>query len=190
MNKELKNRIHAEYSKAWDERMADFCTKQLWDAIDVNGKLVVGKKPDLQSEFYFGYSDCGQGLSFEENNDRMDTVSRNKIRYFIEQNIEPLNKIVEKFKTSYFVYVYNVCYGDTPIGLYEAKFANYNLLAEGETPYRNKQIKAEYRELTKQERETLIKFYEGFIEKHTKRVLNYAKRFGNNISINSYWIDR
>ena len=190
MNKVLKEKINKEFLKYWNSDMATFCTKGIADGVEFPWGIFIINKPSIKKEFYFGYSDCGQGLSYEENNDRMDTVSRNKIRYFIEQNIEPLNKTIENLKTSHFVYVYNVCYGDTPLGLYQVKFANYNLIAEGETPYRNKQINAGYRELTKEEREILIKFYEGFIEKHTKRVLNYAKRFGNNISISSYWIDR
>lgn len=190
MNKVLKEKIYNEYLKCWNADMATFCTKGICDGVEFPWGIFVASKPDIKKEFYFGYSDCGQGLSFEENNNRMEEVERNKTRYFIEQNIEPLNNIIDKLRNSHFVYVYNVCYGDTPINLFVHKFSSYDLLQEGETPYRNKSINAGYRELTMDEREKLITFYEGMIEKHTKRVLNYVKRFSKNISIHSYWIDR
>lgn len=188
MNKELKNRIYGEYSKAWDARMADFCTKQLWDAIDVNGKLVVGKKPDLQSEFYFGYSDCGQGLSYEENNARIEAYEDEKKRYFLEKNIKPIEDIIDNLINCPFVYVYKKVYGDTPLDLYNLHFARFDVKYEGLKPYRGLDI--EYILLTKDERETVLKMYYKILEKQTKRIINYYTRFNKKISFNSYWIDR
>lgn len=190
MNKELKNKILCEYLKGWnnDTRMAEFCTKGIWDAIEVNGLLVVGKKPDLQTSFWFGYSDFGQGLSYEENNIRTERISNHKDKYFIQKNTEQLNNIIDKLMSAPFVYVYPEMYGNTPLALYELKFAKYDLLQEGERPYRGSDI--EYRVLTAEERKNIVKMYERMLEKQTKRVQNYLKRFSKNISVNTYWIDR
>lgn len=190
MKKELKSRILNEYLKGWhnDTRMAEFCTKGIWDAIEVNGLLVVGKKPDLQTDFWFGYSDVGQGLSYEENNIRTERIGNHKDKYFIHKNTEDLNRIIENLTASPFVYVYPKVYGDTPIDLYQLKFAKYNLIEEGERPYRGMNI--DYRPLTMDERKIIITMYEAMLDKQIKRIKNYLKRFANCISVNTYWIDR
>ena len=188
MNKELKNKIYNEYLKYWDDKMAKFCTKEIWEALEVNGMIVVAEKPELQTSFYFGYSDIGQGLSYEENNIRIEQVKKHKDEYFTEKNTEGLTKIIDNLLTMPFVYVYPMLYGDTPINLFHLEFAKYDLIQDGKRPYRNMDIK--YRVLTMEERKTIVKMYERMLEKQTKRVQNYLKRFSKNISVNTYWIDR
>ena len=188
MNKELKNKIYGEYLKYWDEKMAKFCTKEICEALEVNGMIVVAEKPELQTSFYFGYSDMGQGLSYEENNVRTEQVKKHKDEYFTEKNTEGLTKIIDNLLTMPFVYVYPAVYGDTPINLFQLKFGKYDLIQDGERPYRNMNI--EYRVLTMEERKAIVKMYERMLEKQTKRVQNYLKRFSKKISVNTYWIDR
>lgn len=188
MNKELKNKIYNEYLKYWDDKMAKFCTKEIWEALEVNGMIVVAEKPELQTSFYFGYSDMGQGLSYEENNVRTEQVKKHKDEYFTEKNTEGLTKIIDNLLTMPFVYVYPAVYGDTAINLFQLKFGKYDLIQDGERPYRNMSI--EYRVLTMDERKAIVKMYERMLEKQTKRVQNYLKRFSKNISVNTYWIDR
>ena len=188
MNKELKNKIYNEYLKCWDERMAKFCTKEIGDAIETSLGIVKIEKRRIQNSFWFGYSDCGQGLSYEANEERMENIENRKYKYFKRKNLEDLIETIENLKTSNFVYVYPVCYADTPIDLFKVKIAKYDLLQEGEKPYRN--LDCSYIPVATNVREDIIKMYERFLAHETKRVDNYVKRFGKNITINSYWIDR
>ena len=118
----------------------------------------------------------------------MENIENRKYKYFKRKNLEDLIETVEKLKTSNFIYVYPVCYGDTPIDLFRVKIAKYDLLQEGEKPYRN--LDCSYIPVTSNVREEIVKMYEKFLVHETKRVENYVKRFGKNITINSYWIDR
>lgn len=188
MNKELKNKIYNEYLKCWDDRMAKFCTGEIADAIETTIGIVKIEKRRIENNFWFGYSDCGQGLSYEENNKRMESVEDRKYKYFKRKNLEDLIETIEKLKTSEFVYIYPVCYGDTPINLYKIEIAKYDKIAEGEKPYRK--LDCSYIHLTGETKDAVIKMYEKFLIHETKRVENYVKRFGKNITINSYWIDR
>ena len=77
--------------------MAKFCTKEIWDALEVNGMIVVAEKPELQTSFYFGYCDMGQGLSYEENNIRTEQVKKHEDEYFTERNTEGLTKIIDNY---------------------------------------------------------------------------------------------
>ena len=126
MNKELKNKIYNEYLKCWNDRMAKFCTKEIGDAIETSLGIVKIEKRRIQNSFWFGYSDCGQGLSYEANNERMENIENRKYKYFKRKNLEDLIETIENLKTSNFVYVYPVCYGDTPIDLFKVKIAKYD----------------------------------------------------------------
>ena len=188
MNKELKNKIYNEYLKCWNERMAKYCTGEIADAIETPIGIVKIVKRRIQNSFWFGYSDCGQGLSYEANEERMENIENRKYKYFKRKNLEDLIETIENLKTSNFVYVYPVCYGDTPINLYKIEIGKYDKIAEGEKPYRN--LDCAYIPLTGETKDAVIKMYEKFLIHETKRVENYVKRFGKNITIRSYWIDR
>lgn len=188
MNKELKNKIYNEYLKCWNERMAKYCTSKVADAIETPIGIVKIEKRRIQNSFWFGYSDCGQGLSYEENEERMENIENRKYKYFKRKNLEDLIETIEKLKTSNFVYVYPVCYSDIPINLYEIEIGKYDKIAEGEKPYRK--LDCSYIPLTAETKDAVIKMYEKFLVHETKRVENYVKRFGKKITINSYWIDR
>lgn len=188
MNKDLKNKIYTEYKKCWDERMATFCTKGISNAVEIDGGIFVVGKLNIQKDFYFGYSDMGQGLSYEDNNARIEAAEKEKIAYFIKRNTREIDNIIDNLHTSQFVFLYNVCYADIPINLFKHKTSNYDLILNDEKPYRN--LDCEYRRATKEERAAIIKLYEDVRENFVKRLMNYLNRYSNKITFNSYWIDR
>lgn len=188
MNKELKNKIYNEYLKCWNDKMAKFCAGGVSNAVEIDGGIYIVHKFTIQKDFYFGYSDIGQGLSFDENNSRIENAERNKVDYFIKQNTREIDNIIDKLHTSPCVFLYNECYGDTPINLFKHKSSNYDLILNDEKPFRN--LDCQYRRATDAERKAIIKAYEDARESFVKRLVNYLNRYGNKITFTSYWIDR
>jgi len=82
MNKELKTKIYNEYLKCWDDKMAKFCTSKIADAIETPIGIVKIEKRRIENSFWFSYSECGQGLSYEENNSRIENIKKRKYEYF------------------------------------------------------------------------------------------------------------
>jgi len=71
----LKRKYEAGLREAWsnDERMVKYDMSKIAYLVPIcDGKYIISlSKPTLEKEFHFGYSDMGQGLSYEENNERM-----------------------------------------------------------------------------------------------------------------------
>ena len=92
---ELKERYAVAMKAVWgnSQKMIDYCVKQAAVFIPVaNNGIAVIDKPHIETDFYFGYSDCGQGLSYEENNERVNHVSDNLAEYFVNYNLRDINE--------------------------------------------------------------------------------------------------
>lgn len=184
MNIELVNKISNEYAKVWgdDTRMNTYCNNKVKNAVEMHdGSIVLFENIDIDKHFWFGYSDRGQGMSYEDNNERVEFIEKNKLSYFYHANLKKcfikLFKINanNKYRKAYLCKNYdesNICivhmYTD-----YE-----FNKLTENPVEMTETDIIA-YNAVIKTER-----------KRFATRLNSYIKRYGaSKIDIDSYWID-
>lgn len=91
-----------------DTKMVDYCTKNAAYIVELNnGDYYVIDKPSIEKDFCYGYGYCG--VSTEEDYQgaaKMAAHARTNTDYFIEKNMEPLNRWIKDLKDlgSYTVY--------------------------------------------------------------------------------------
>lgn len=168
-----------------------------------SGDVVGIQSPKLTTEFWFGYSDCGQGPTHEEARDACDAA--NTEEYFIQENTEKLRDILaglkrERDDTTYkylFLYRDNTStrHNERP-GLWVLRWDNLNPDSvnwdELLDPYDRKQYEKGYiKTLTDDDRKRLIAAYELELDARTRRCRAYLKRYGTSkLRISTYWMDR
>ena len=184
MNIELVNKISAEYAKVWgdDTRMNTYCNNKVKNAVEMHdGSIVLFENPAIENHFYFGYSDRGQGISYDDNNKRIEFIEKNKLSYFYRHNLK--NCFSKLFKIN----VNNV---------YRKAYLckNYDesniCIVHMYTDYEFNHLTFKPVEMT----EADIIAYNAVIKTERKRFAtrlnSYIKRYGvSKIDIDSYWID-
>lgn len=194
-SKEVQNELKARYEVGLqevykkDSDMISWCLKQVVLFVPIcGGKYIVTlDKPSIQSEFWFGESDCGQGPSHEENVKQMNSVRFMIEDYFMEANLSGIDRRIEALKESlkehtgktvrHFVHYWK-CSPDSP--LHDFRIYNYY-----ETQYEKDSMV-----MDKEDIELLIEAYDIFRAKFQKRLETYLKRFSNKLYVHSYWMDR
>ena len=68
--KKLAELYKAGLFEVWDDHMANWCMKQVAYFVPINGGkgIIAIDKQHIETSFYSGYSDLGQGMSYDENN--------------------------------------------------------------------------------------------------------------------------
>lgn len=178
------NALREEMNRIWgtNSHMSDYCCKQANQIVFVgDGDFIVIEKKSLEKDFWFGYSDCGQGLSYEENNDKMKNVSNNISQYFIERNIADLKEMIEQLQdeTKRWFKIVNYSGGLHCVTLKTDDYLN-------RWGYNN----PDYVEIDRKYIDDILEAYECELEARVKRCISYLKRFKNKINVNSYWVDR
>lgn len=98
--KELKAVYTEELKKAWDwDRMVKYCSNSTAFVIEHNGALYGIEKPKIKTRFCFSYGFCGVSSEEEEQQaDNMAETARKSKEYFINQNLEELNRWIKSLQ--------------------------------------------------------------------------------------------
>jgi hypothetical protein len=186
--KALREMYANDMKNVWgkDTSMIDYCVKSNKFFIGIQNKVIGFEKHRIENDFWFGYSDCGQGLSYEDNNKRVDDTERHLHDYFISRNTEGIERKIKQISEL------------LKIGYTERIVLRTNYNSDGSSCYVH--VKNSYDRYDRNDEkeypmtESEIKFYisalEEFLEMVTDQCERYWKRYRKNISINTYWADR
>ena len=151
-----------------------------------DGKLIAIEKENLQKEFLFGYSDFGQGLSYEEARAAANNVDNHIADWFKGHNLGNIKRTIEKLE--------QYINGERKIEAYIWKVWN-----EGETYYDfavNEWIYMDYiREhggivVSNEDAKRILAAYQQHKENTEKRIDQYLKRYGTSkLNTRIYWVD-
>lgn len=182
-----RSELEKVYSK--DNKMVDWCMKQITVLVPIcGGKHIIElTKPSIETDFWFGYSDMGQGCSYEENNGRMEFVRRNVEDYFYNENLSGIDKMIEDIKkvlngkSTMVARHHHYYYKTSPESLIHSFYL--------ERPWDNAYNDSV--EMSKSDLKIMLKAYEVQREKFVKRLETYLKKYGSkHLHVSSYWIDR
>ena len=144
----------------------DYYLKNFDSVVEIGDKYYWGiEKPSIKTSFCFGHGFCG--ISTEEEEKRasdMAMMARTNEQYFINKNMakmEDLKKSVEKAKT----FCFN---NDGELFLIDEMYFQ-------KSPFNPPPI---YRDITPEEKKTLLKMVEAATERFRKRLNVYLKRYG------------
>lgn len=184
------NEFVSEMNTVWggDSHMIDFCVKNTTRVVKLTDgvRLVSFEKKRIDTDFYFGYSDCGQGMSYEECSEAQRNASKNIEDYFVNKNmwragfdddIEALNDPSKKLYIG--------------VHYYKGKNLYYWRCVEpwhveGEVN-RGDLILCDNQ---KENRAILIDAIKEERAAYEKRLKAYLKRYGTKkMTINTYWVD-
>ena len=167
-------------TQVWNgnKKMIDYCRKKVAVYVPICGdKIMTIDKTDLNKEFYFGYSSCGQGPSYEDMNKTVSNVSKNIEKHFIEENLARVNEQIKDYKevlkgNSRFKLFARKAYHhqveDVILGVEWVNYFNYFGFSEDE-------IKERYGvELSKDDVKNIVKGLEEFKEMLTKEIKSRA----------------
>lgn len=98
--KELKAAYTEELKKAWnDDKMVKYCSKSTAFVIEHNGALYGIEKPKIETSFCFGYGINGIADTEQERTaEAMAEAARKSKEYFINQNLENLNRWIKSLQ--------------------------------------------------------------------------------------------
>jgi len=201
---ELKERYAVAMKAVWgnSQNMIDYCVKQAAVFIPVaNNGIAVIDKPRIETDFYFGYSDCGQGLSYEENNERVNHVSDNLAEYFVSYNLRDINekiKLIEEIldsenKDGDYIIINSMHYSSDTVGTARALqiVSPYNIYTGYTTLEMIQQNDATAVVASIEDVKRYLEAYKFIKETFTKRLNTYLKRFGTSkLTVGTYWVDR
>ena len=192
---DLKCRYLVGLMKIWRrEDDVDFINK-LMSNIAVFIPICGGKyiltidKPSIQKEFFFGYSDIGQGPSFEENQKTMDNVKANLVEYFKRRNLENIDSKIATFENilngaSDRKLIHGLKYNSSPI---DSPIHGFGI----EDPHSGAVMFAWESYFEEADIKNLIYGYKFYRELVEKKLDSYLKTYGTKkIIVRSYWIDR
>ena len=96
----LKNEYHAEIAKVYNNsiKMTDYCLSCVKFFAKLRNYIICFDKHRIDNDFWFGYSDCGQGMSYDENNNRVEAIQNNLYEYFINKNVENIDTKIKNLK--------------------------------------------------------------------------------------------
>lgn len=195
--KKLRAQYEAAISEVWkgDKKMINYEMKSIAYLIPIcEGKFLIPiSKITIEKDFCFGYSDMGQGLSYEENNKRINSIKKNLSEYFINKNTSHIDFIIERiqdvlnknFSERYHAKHY-IKYYNSPENCIihdwgiEDTFNGYKPFASG-TSY----------EINEYDLNKILLGYSIFKEDTIDKLNTYLKKYGTSkIHISTYWIDR
>lgn len=196
-SKDYQNKLKELYRKGieeiWtkDSSMVDWEMKQITFIVPIcGGKYMIElTKPHIETDFWFGESDCGQGPSHDENRKTMNTVEFMLEDYFMEHNLSSIDNTIEKLK-------------DIIAGKSEMKAQHYvhyyrspeNTPIHGFNfwhPYYGSSVSSEGWDLEKEDVKLILEAYKLQREKFEKRLNTYLKKYGTKtMRVSSYWMDR
>ena len=159
----------------------------------LDDKFIFGvEKERVDKTFYFGYSDCGQGRSWDENQAITEHVSKNIEDYFIEHNLKSIDQKIADIK-EYLEYEH--IEGDVPkMYRYPCYYEqdpndvliNISILRKGWDT-----IPENSSEVSFSDARLILEALEAYRVKFDKQLHTYLKKYGaKHLSVSTYWIDR
>ena len=192
-----------EMQKIWknNDKMVDYELKKVNYIVPLNnGDYFIIDKPTIEKSFCFGYSDCGQGQSFEEAQEAAEAADNEK--YFMEKNLHDINRTIEEFETKRtpgseyrgelkFYKSYKYSGGEELHQKAIRTYYSYETLDEnGGLAKDQKYLKYTFEELTESEIEAIIAGYKEVKRQFVKRLNTYLKKYGTSkLHIWTYWLD-
>lgn len=176
-----------------DTKMVDYCKKKTAVLVPLNdGKMISLEKSGLEKDFYFGYSVCGQGPTYDDHNETMRNVSKYLEKYFVEKNKERIEHDIQFLKDKnhdgYRLFKRKHYISEPEDGCVVSINYVRSWEISGMSDEKIKELHGE--ELTHDELNNLILGYKELLEIKEKQISSYLKRYGTSkLSINSYWID-
>ena len=190
--KQLKERYSIALEDVWkkDSKMIDWAMKQITFIAPIcDGKyLIEFTKPNIETEFWFGESDCGQGFSHDENNKRMNKVRLTLEEYFINKNMESINNEINTIKNilngkSSNKAKHYLQYWNSPV---DSPIHDFTI----ESPYYGSGVSGETYDISNKDLKIILKALELNKERFMTRLVSYLKKYGTKkIRVSSYWLD-
>lgn len=188
-----KEELREEFLRVWgkDVKMVEWSVKNHPTSIRLSsGKVIVFDKKYIETEFWIGYSDCGQGRTYDEANRQQEGICANMEKYFIAKNMQEVKSLLEKAKNpEYSIYICDQ---------YDRKdghnFVNFYLFDRewGDSFERTQRFSKNFHKVENSEDIALIRWaIEQDAQKFEKRLKTYLKRFGTKkLRCSTYWLDR
>ena len=192
--KELSSEeLRGEFAKVWgnDAKMVEHCVKHYTTNVRLSNGAIIGfDKKRIETEFWVGYSDCGQGLSYDEANRRIEDIRSNILQHFMQNNMDYHKRLLKKCEDNrnsiWICDRYDAKTGHNFVNFYffESEF--------GWEFERMKHFAKNFYKLENSDDIALIKWaIQKDAQKFEKRLNAYIKRFGTSkLRCSSYWIDR
>lgn len=182
--------LKEEFAKIWNsERMRNHCIKKVSNCVLTSfGGLVEFEKPSIKTRFCFGYSDLGQGQSFNEANEEWAKFGE---KQFLENNLADMKETLNLFEGK----KKHHSYQSTKHLYFAKKYPEgniYSILFLDEYDAKDKAWRFEG--LTEATEEDFQKCYAAQKEeylKFEKRLKSYLKRYGKNkLKTWTFWLDQ
>lgn len=191
---ELKDRFVVGLEEVYgkDSKMVNWCLKQIAYLVPIcSGKYIIElSKPSIETEFWFGESDMGQGPSHEENTSTMKHVRSNIVDYFINKNLSSIDDMIDKIKA---------IINDTTYSLKAKHYINYYKSSD-DSPihgfvieninYGYSSVNGETWDVEKKDLKTILEAYQLLKKDFKNRLETYIKKYGTRkMYVHSYWMD-
>jgi hypothetical protein len=187
-----QDELKAEFAKVWkkDTKMIDYSLKSHSVGIKLsNGKFITFDKPYIDTEFWIGESDCGQGLSHDEAQNVVSNIKSNFEKYFLDKNMSSINNLLKKANDETYNF-YTVRQYDE----IDNNFVCFYLL-NSECGYEYNRLRKfgkDFQKVTNEDDIALIKWaIQLQATRFEKRLHTYLKRYGTSkLRCSTYWVDR
>lgn len=90
-----KEDMRVEFKKVWgnDQKMVEWCIKNHSGIKLSDGKVIMFDKPNIDTNFCFGYSTCGQGPEYDECMNTYNDYQNHKAEWFILSNLQQYDRM-------------------------------------------------------------------------------------------------
>ena len=183
--KNLKEQYANEMKLVWDnsERMVKFALNGVKLFMELNKYIIPFEKLNITKDFWFGYSDMGQGRSYEENNKLMDEIRKDKFKHFLNHNIQGITNKIQLLE--------DYINGTTSMKFYFVQtYSDSQKVAHIACREFWQQDVDEANKLTIEEAKCYLDYLNEYLTLCENQCLTYFKKYSDKITIKSYWIDR
>lgn len=195
----LKSRYADALMKYWKEdnikgRMTACCLGGIAFFVPIEGGKFIYpiEKYRIVKTFYFGYSDCGQGRSWDENQELVEHVSKNIEDYFVENNLKGIEYHIKEI-TDYLEYEH--INGDIPkmyrYPHYYEQDPNDVLIGISILRQGWDVIPKNSSEVSFDDARLILEALKEYKTVFTKKLQSYIKKYGaKHLQVSTYWVDR
>lgn len=186
--KELKQK-YADIlaAEVWhgDKKMVDFCVKEAAYIVELdNGDIIPIKKPRIEKDFCFGYSDSRYNTDDYDRANNMAAHAKSSESYFLEKNLAGIDEtiaILEGDAKKHWEYYISIPYSGQPENSQlKHVFADY---------WHSDRVQNKPK-LEGADRQKVIEGYKIVRAAFEKRLHSYLKRYGmSKVRAWSYWQD-
>ena len=183
--KDLREQYANEMKIVWNnsERMVKFALNGVKLFMELNNYIIPFEKFNITKDFWFGYSDIGQGRSYEENNKLMEEIRKDKFKHFLSYNIQGITNKIQLLE--------DYINGTTSMKFYFVQtYSDSQKVAHIACREFWQQDIDEANKLTIEEAQRYHDYLNEYLTLCENQCLTYFKKYSDKITIKSYWIDR